>query len=107
MRGNIRQHARGTEAALEAEGIRERLQRGSRLTWNERPVDGAAVGCVEVVARTLPGQPLTARVVEHHDRHISGAMLGQDLAVAPDDATDVGLQLAVNRGLNAGRPELT
>ena len=32
-------------------------------------------------------------------------MLRQDLAVASDDAIDVRLQLGVNRGLNAGRPE--
>src|SRR5258707_9842117 len=39
-----------------------RSQRRSGLTWNERPVYGSAVSRVEVVARSFPGQPLTAGV---------------------------------------------
>ena len=90
----------GVAPLLERERVGERLQRGSGLPRDERPVDRAAVLGVGVVARSLPRQPLAARVVEHDDRDVRGAVRAQRFPLVLDDALDLALQIQVERRLD-------
>jgi hypothetical protein len=72
--------------------------------WRGDCRPGAAVVEIEVVARSLPREPLAGRVVEHDDSHVVRRVPVEHRALAADDALDVGLQCGVQRGLDAGRP---
>ena len=54
VRRHVGQHAGRGESLFERQRVGERLQRRSRLPRRQRPVDGAAMLGVEVVARILP-----------------------------------------------------
>ena len=94
---HIREHGRGRRPLLERDRVRERLERRSRLPQRGHAIDRAAERLAEVVARSLPRQPLARAVVEHRHRRRVRAVREELRALGGDDALHLALQVGVER----------